>query len=260
MLKNVFPNFVKRLENCLAHLGERLSNIIFAIWRIKTFKRTFFALFPHSCSLLRQILICQVSLPYPVLCEIMRKVRQEIRLSLFFISLYKPFFKFSPRFIKDYFNNTHRGYGANIGDVFYKLNNQNLQDIWRPAEEQFDGTGSYGNGGAMRVSPVALFAHKHYENMIDIAQNVTKLTHTHPLGVNGALLQVSIRFESTTPFLGDGIRKIVVLSEDTFLNLLTKGKFLWCVQCLLGAEWWKFQNKISIFQWFLKVGTCNITP
>ncbi len=38
MLKNVFANFIKRLENCLAHHGELLSDIIFKTWWIKTFK------------------------------------------------------------------------------------------------------------------------------------------------------------------------------------------------------------------------------
>lgn len=75
--------------------------------------------------------------------------------------------------------------------MFRKLNNQNLENVWRPAEEQFGGSGSYGNGGAMRVAPVPLFAHKNYDLMLDIAEKSTRLTHTHPLGINGALLQVS---------------------------------------------------------------------
>lgn len=76
-------------------------------------------------------------------------------------------------------------------EVFHKLNNQNLEDIWTPATEQFDGSGSYGNGGAMRISPVPLFAKNNYDNMIEIAEKSTKLTHTHPHGINGAILQVT---------------------------------------------------------------------
>jgi ADP-ribosylglycohydrolase len=79
-----------------------------------------------------------------------------------------------------------------VTEVFRKLNNQNLEDVWMPAAEQFNGSGSYGNGGAMRISPVPLFAHKNYDKMIDIAEQSTKLTHTHPLGINGAILQVRI--------------------------------------------------------------------
>lgn len=42
----------------------------------------------------------------------------------------------------------------------------------------------------MRVSPVALFAFKNYDSLIQIAEQTTRLTHTHPLGINGAILQV----------------------------------------------------------------------
>lgn len=97
------------------------------------------------------------------------------------------------RFVKEYFNDPRRGYGANVCDVFDKLNNQNLEDVWKPAEEQFNGSGSYGNGGAMRISPVALFAYKNYESLVEIAEKCTRLTHTHPLGINGAILQVRIQ-------------------------------------------------------------------
>lgn len=75
--------------------------------------------------------------------------------------------------------------------MFYKLRNDKFADVWKPAKEQFEGSGSYGNGGAMRIAPVAVFYRDNYENMIEVARQTTLLTHTHRLGVNGALLQVS---------------------------------------------------------------------
>lgn len=42
----------------------------------------------------------------------------------------------------------------------------------------------------MRIAPVAVFYRDNYENMIEVARQTTLLTHTHRLGVNGALLQV----------------------------------------------------------------------
>lgn len=78
----------------------------------------------------------------------------------------------------------------NVVEVFHKLN-MNLEDVWKPAQEQFQGTGSYGNGGAMRIAPVPLFSYKNYASMLQIAKDTTGLTHTHRSGVNGALLQVS---------------------------------------------------------------------
>ena len=93
------------------------------------------------------------------------------------------------RFVTEYYKDPRRGYGANVVDVFHKLN-LNLEDTWKPAQEQFGGTGSYGNGGAMRIAPVPLFAYKDFTSMLQIAEDVTRLTHTHILGINGALLQV----------------------------------------------------------------------
>uniref|UniRef100_A0A1B6KIV5 ADP-ribosylhydrolase ARH3 n=1 Tax=Graphocephala atropunctata TaxID=36148 RepID=A0A1B6KIV5_9HEMI len=93
------------------------------------------------------------------------------------------------RFVKEYFNQPKRGYGGGAIEVFYKLRNEKYEDVWRPAKQQFEGLGSYGNGGAMRVAPVALFYRDNYDKMLEAARQVTLLTHTNRLGVNGALLQ-----------------------------------------------------------------------
>ena len=54
----------------------------------------------------------------------------------------------------------------------------------------FLGTGSYGNGGAMRVHPVSLFNyHQNLENLTDMARDSAKITHAHMDGYNGAVLQ-----------------------------------------------------------------------
>ncbi|VEL15260.1 unnamed protein product [Protopolystoma xenopodis] len=52
----------------------------------------------------------------------------------------------------------HRYYGANIKTVFSAFKNGKVSDPLAPSSMQFNGTGSYGNGGAMRVSPAALYA------------------------------------------------------------------------------------------------------
>ena len=44
---------------------------------------------------------------------------------------------------------------------------------------------SYGNGSAMRVSPVAYFA-RSLEECIDLSRKVTQVTHNHPEGIKGA--------------------------------------------------------------------------
>ena len=43
--------------------------------------------------------------------------------------------------------------------VLEALLDPDICDVYKPASEQFDGSGSYGNGGAMRVAPVPLFTY-----------------------------------------------------------------------------------------------------
>lgn len=72
------------------------------------------------------------------------------------------------RFADTYFNGRPRAYGANIGEVFEKLYRDAASDPFKPAREQFGGSGSYGNGGAMRVAPVALFYAHDRNEMIKV--------------------------------------------------------------------------------------------
>ena len=44
--------------------------------------------------------------------------------------------------------------------VFKLLSECDCLDTFGPAKRQFDGRGSYGNGGAMRISPAALFVNR----------------------------------------------------------------------------------------------------
>lgn len=101
------------------------------------------------------------------------------------------------RFVTNYFREPNRGYGESVVTVFKKLrqvlNNSNKSssetDVWKPARQQFNGSGSLGNGGAMRIAPVALYCYSDHKLLLNTAEKCTKLTHTHKLGVNGALLQ-----------------------------------------------------------------------
>ena len=52
---------------------------------------------------------------------------------------------------------------------------------------------SYGNGSAMRISPVAWVA-KSYEELKELVNVVTKITHGHPEGIKGALAVASCIF------------------------------------------------------------------
>lgn len=94
------------------------------------------------------------------------------------------------RFTDEFYQNKdNRGeYGPKVRTVFATLSKTGYKDVWGPAKDQFNGTGSFGNGASMRVAPVALFYHGDEEAAVKVAQDQSKLTHAHPLGYNGAAL------------------------------------------------------------------------
>ena len=55
------------------------------------------------------------------------------------------------RFTKEYFAEPRRGYGANVPVVFGALRKSDFEQPFLPAREQFNGTGSFGNGGGSRT-------------------------------------------------------------------------------------------------------------
>ncbi|KAL1490314.1 hypothetical protein ABEB36_013030 [Hypothenemus hampei] len=119
-------------------------------------------------------------------------------------------------FVNEYYNEPKRGYGQSVATVFEKLKHSKYTDIFRPASEQFDGRGSYGNGGAMRIAPISLYFHNDLENMIKLARDSTRITHGHMLGINGAILQaLAIR----QAFLLDPTETV---KADEFCNTLLK--------------------------------------
>ncbi|XP_049473471.1 ADP-ribosylhydrolase ARH3 isoform X2 [Panthera uncia] len=60
------------------------------------------------------------------------------------------------RFAQEYKKDPDRGYGAGVVTVFKKLLSPKCRDVFEPARAQFNGKGSYGNGGAMRVAGISL--------------------------------------------------------------------------------------------------------
>ena len=100
------------------------------------------------------------------------------------------------RFVAEYENEPWRGYGASVGQVFEKLEKTNFaseKEVFQPASEQFNGSGSYGNGAAMRVHPVGLFG-KDIGEVEEFAQKQARLTHAHSGGIMGSILQASGTF------------------------------------------------------------------
>lgn len=42
----------------------------------------------------------------------------------------------------------------------------------------------------MRIAPIALFYYKDSDKLIDRTRKATEITHTHKVGIDGAILQV----------------------------------------------------------------------
>lgn len=94
------------------------------------------------------------------------------------------------KFIAEYFIEPNRGYGEAVVEVFEKLRKTKCENPTEPAHEQFGGSGSFGNGAAMRVSSIPLFCqNKPVEDLAKLVRLASEITHTNKLGVDGAILQ-----------------------------------------------------------------------
>lgn len=137
--------------------------------------------------------------------------------------------KFTERY---YLNGRSAGYGANVVDVFKKLRATGYVDPLKPAQEQFGGTGSFGNGAAMRVAPVALFAYPNLEKTHELADQTALVTHFHVHGRHGAIFQaLAIQKLLCEPF------KDALTFVESFRNDLTRFK--------IDAEYIQQLDKIS---------------
>ncbi|XP_015285110.1 PREDICTED: poly(ADP-ribose) glycohydrolase ARH3 [Gekko japonicus] len=92
------------------------------------------------------------------------------------------------RFAEEYKKDPDRSYGRGVITVFKKLLSPKCRDVFEPARQQFNGKGSYGNGGAMRVAGISL-AYSNVQDVKKFAKLSAELTHSNSLGYNGAILQ-----------------------------------------------------------------------
>ena len=81
-----------------------------------------------------------------------------------------------------------RGYGIGTIKAILALRSG---AAWHQVSRVVFEKGSFGNGAAMRVSPVGLFFHHNVEALRKAAIDQANVTHTHPLGQWGAVMQAS---------------------------------------------------------------------
>lgn len=78
-----------------------------------------------------------------------------------------------------------RGYGPGAARVLKRIRRG---EPWQQACRAVYADGSYGNGAAMRAPVLALFFAGDQDKVIASAQRSARITHAHPLGIEGAVL------------------------------------------------------------------------
>jgi len=81
-----------------------------------------------------------------------------------------------------------RGYGSGATRLLKKFRSGT---DWRLANKSVFRDGSFGNGSAMRAPVIGMFFLNDEKNLIEMARNSSIITHSHPLGVEGAVLIAS---------------------------------------------------------------------
>jgi poly(ADP-ribose) glycohydrolase ARH3 len=90
-------------------------------------------------------------------------------------------------FHDNYLSEPWRGYASGPPTIFSQVRELGIT-YKEAAQKMFGGRGSFGNGAAMRVVPVGLFFH-HARDLYEKATASAEVTHTHPVGMDGAAVQ-----------------------------------------------------------------------
>ena len=134
-------------------------------------------------------------------------------------------------FARKYHQEPWRGYGAGPPQIFRLL----AQGIsWEKAGEMlFGGTGSFGNGAAMRVTPAALAYYHDPKRVTSVAAQSALITHSHELGIEGAVLQACaishlVQWHPCTPFSAADLLHVLerVASSSVYRHKLERMRTL----------------------------------
>lgn len=88
-------------------------------------------------------------------------------------------------FAKNYALDWHRGYGGTAHSILRSIGEG--KDWREAASEAFDGMGSMGNGGAMRVAPIGAYFADDIDKVLYYARASAEVTHAHMEGIVGAM-------------------------------------------------------------------------
>ena len=96
-----------------------------------------------------------------------------------------------------------RGYASGPPTIFSLVSTMGISYV-EAAQRLFGGSGSFGNGAAMRIAPLGLFFHNSKE-IYELACGSAEVTHAHPIGKDGAAVQAgavaqAVRFDLAREF------------------------------------------------------------
>ena len=87
-------------------------------------------------------------------------------------------------FSQRYLDDPPRGYGGAMHSLLPELRRLDWRD---ESPKLFEGTGSFGNGAAMRAAPIGAYFADKPEVVAEEARRSARVTHAHPEGVAGAV-------------------------------------------------------------------------
>ncbi len=88
-------------------------------------------------------------------------------------------------FAERYRREPRRGYGSNARRLLQRV--AEGEDWSELSHEAFGGEGSFGNGAAMRVTPVGGYFADDLDDVVEAARQSAEITHAHPEGIAGAI-------------------------------------------------------------------------
>lgn len=96
-------------------------------------------------------------------------------------------------FQRNYTKEPWRAYSASTPAVFAKAKRHEIS-YSVAASKLYEGEGSFGNGAAMRIAPLAA-VFRNSEKLRELSETSAKVTHAHPIGIDGAcVLSFAIAF------------------------------------------------------------------
>jgi ADP-ribosylglycohydrolase len=112
----------------------------------------------------------------------------------------------------------NRGYGSGMHGLMRRLRHRENWDV--AAQSLFEGQGSWGNGSAMRVSPIGAYFAEDLKKVCEEAEKSAVVTHTHDEAIVGAQA-VALAAAVARQFKDSGVRPTRAEFIDAILPHLT---------------------------------------